>query len=119
MPNHQRLIPVTGPLQGKRAEKQDVVRKALAGALRNPLIEAESSSPLPHSIINARERKHVVDLVQALAGGRFGSLAEARAVVLESYPPERFPPGDGRALESGYRRMLELCAADGPDAKES
>lgn len=48
-------------------------------------------------------------LVQAIALGRLGSLAEARAVVRASFPPSAYEPRDPEPWESAYRRFQELA----------
>jgi len=47
-------------------------------------------------------------LVQAIAAGRFGSLAEARRHVAESVRLRRFDPAPSLAFEQAARRFAEI-----------
>jgi rhamnulokinase len=49
-------------------------------------------------------------LVQAIASGRFGSLAEARRHVSENVSPKRFEPRAPRATQDAARRYAEVEA---------
>jgi rhamnulokinase len=51
--------------------------------------------------------------VQAMARGRFASLAEARAAIRRSFPLVRYEPRLTRAWDDAYGRFLELLPASG------
>jgi sugar (pentulose or hexulose) kinase len=48
-------------------------------------------------------------MVQALAGGAVGSIAEARELVRRSFPVEEYEPQNAAAWEEAYGRFLPLC----------
>ena len=50
-------------------------------------------------------------LVQAMAVGQIKDLAEARAVVHESFPVKRFEPRDKAPWDKAYDRFRELTNA--------
>jgi len=47
-------------------------------------------------------------LVQAIAAGDIGSIAEAREVVRRSFPPDRYEPRDGAAWDGAFQKLLTL-----------
>ncbi|REK18011.1 MAG: rhamnulokinase [Planctomycetota bacterium] len=47
-------------------------------------------------------------LVQAIAGGDVGSIAEARELVSRSFPPERYEPRETSAWDEAFERFLRL-----------
>ena len=47
-------------------------------------------------------------LVQAIAAGDIGSIAQARELVSKSFPPARYEPQDGAAWDAAYSRFLTL-----------
>ncbi len=49
-------------------------------------------------------------LVQMIAHGTIGSLAEAREIVRRSTPVERFEPTDRAAWDDAYGRFQQICA---------
>ena len=50
-------------------------------------------------------------LVQAIALGELGSVAEAREVVRASFPPTEYEPEDGAAWDEAYARFRTLAGA--------
>ncbi|HXT57358.1 MAG TPA: FGGY-family carbohydrate kinase, partial [Pirellulales bacterium] len=48
-------------------------------------------------------------MLQALAGGAVGSIAEARELVRRSFPVEEYEPKNAAAWEEAYGRFLPLC----------
>lgn len=48
-------------------------------------------------------------MLQALASGAVGSIAEAREVVRRSFPVEEYEPKNAAAWEEAYGRFLPLC----------
>jgi rhamnulokinase len=49
-------------------------------------------------------------LVQALALGRIGSIAEGRDVIRRSFPLTRFEPGGSDHWEQAYARFVSLLS---------
>jgi rhamnulokinase len=47
-------------------------------------------------------------LVQAVADGALGTIADARAVVRASFPPQRYEPRTSAAWDEAYERFLKL-----------
>ena len=48
-------------------------------------------------------------LVQAIADGQLGSLAQARELVRHSFPPERYEPRDTAAWDEAFQRFRGLA----------
>jgi rhamnulokinase len=51
-------------------------------------------------------------LVQAIALGRLGSLADARHIVRQSFAPQTYQPGSGSAWEEAYARLVSLSGGN-------
>jgi len=47
-------------------------------------------------------------MVQAMAAGHLGSLAEGRAIIRESFPLETFEPRTGGGWDEAYERYVRL-----------
>lgn len=47
-------------------------------------------------------------MMQAIAAGEVGSIAEARQVIRTSFPVEEYQPQNGAAWEEAYQRFLKI-----------
>jgi rhamnulokinase len=98
-------------LTGKRLEVIHVVGGGSQHALLNQMTADACDRPVAAGPVEATAAGNV--LVQALGVGALGSLAEARAVVRQSFEVGTFTPRNADAWHKPYERFAALRAAKG------
>jgi rhamnulokinase len=89
---------------GRRLDRVHVV----GGGTRNRLLNQFTADATGRSVIAGPAEATAIGnvLVQAMALGHLGSLAEGRRVVSRSFSPERYEPAASGEWEGAYQRLL-------------
>ncbi|HEV7223084.1 MAG TPA: rhamnulokinase family protein [Pirellulales bacterium] len=94
-------------LVGGRLETIHIVG---GGAHNRQLCQATSDACQRRVVVGPVEATAIGNcMMQALAGGAVGSIAEAREVVRRSFPVAEYEPQNAAAWEEAYGRFLPLC----------
>jgi rhamnulokinase len=93
---------------GQRLEPIHIV----GGGAQNQLLNQLTADATGRAVVAGPVEATTVGnlLVQALALGHIGSLAEARAVVRRSFTPQTFEPATSGDWDGAYRRLLDSMA---------
>jgi len=90
---------------GRRFEQVRIV----GGGSRNRLLNQFTADAIGRTVLAGPVEATALGNVamQMLATGAIGSLAEARAVIEQSFPVERFEPSATDRWDAQYRRFLD------------
>ncbi len=103
---------VVESLQGLTGEQYSDIRVVGGGARNRVLNQFTASASGCRVTAGPFEATALGNIVmQMVATGAVGSVAEGRALVDRSFPTEVFHPGDQTAWEEGYTRMKQLIGA--------
>lgn len=93
-------------------EQHHPVIHIIGGGSQNKLLNQFAANATGRTIISGPVEATAIGnvLVQAIAVGDIGSLAEGRAIVKESFEVETYQPGDIAVWEEAYQRYLDLKA---------
>ncbi len=97
--------------QLERAAGRSVERlHVIGGGARNQLLNQLAANATGRLVLAGPIEATAVGnlLVQAMALGRLSSLAELRAIVRRSFPPEVYPPHPSPAWDDAWERFLAL-----------
>lgn len=91
-------------------DKQHPVIHIIGGGSQNKLLNQFAANAAGRVVIAGPVEATAIGniLVQAIAIGEIGSLAEGRAIVRDSFAVERYQPGDTSAWDEAYQRYLKL-----------
>ena len=84
----------------------------IGGGAQNRLLNQLTADATGRSVIAGPVEATAIGniLVQAIALGQLGSLAEARAVVRRSFELDRYQPAAAADWDAAYQRLLDLTA---------
>jgi rhamnulokinase len=101
----ERLEAVTG----QRLEPIHIIGGGSQNALLNQLTADATGRPVVAGPVEATAIGNL--LVQAIAGGQLGSIADARAVVRRSFTPQTYAPQPSADWDAAYARLEALVEA--------
>jgi rhamnulokinase len=114
---HRRAIDLLREAAGAEPPEIHVV----GGGARNPLLCSWTADAAGLPVLAGPDEATVIGnlLVQALALGELGSLADAREVVRASFTPTLYEPSDHSVWEEAYGRFEAIASANGRRAQEA
>ncbi len=94
-------------LSGKRLDPIHII----GGGTKNRLLNQFTADCTGHAVVTGPVEATAIGnlLMQAIALGQLGSLAEAREVVRKSFNVETFQPGSRAGWDAAYQRLLQLA----------
>jgi rhamnulokinase len=114
---HRRAIDLLRDAAGAEPPEIHVV----GGGARNPLLCGWTADAAGLPVLAGPDEATVIGnlLVQALALGELGSLADGREVVRASFAPTVYEPSDHSAWEEAYGRFGAIASANGRPTQEA
>ena len=108
---YRQVLDQLASVRGSRATVVHVVGGGAKNALLCQLTADATSLPVVAGPAEATSIGNI--LVQAIAAGAIGSVADGRRLVRQSFDPARFEPEGPEGWDRAYRRFLDICARTG------
>jgi len=91
---------------GRRIERVHIV----GGGTQNTLLSQFAADAMQRQVISGPVEATAIGsiMIQAIAAGEVGSLAEAREIIAASFPTTRYDPGPATGWDEAYERYLAL-----------